>query len=206
MSRYRGAVTRLSRKLGVMLFTNGPSKQKAFAKKNYKPGEHGQKRFGGGAASEYSKQLREKQKARFMFGITEKQSQKYFTLASKSEEITGIRYLQLLEQRLDNTIFRSGLAATRPQARQIVSHGLVHLNGKGVKTPSIQIKVGDKLEIRTRSKSSKMFDEIKNIKYKPPKWLKVELSNLKAEVVSHPDKDDLEKIINHQLITEFYSK
>lgn len=204
MSRYRGAITRLSRQLGVMLFTNGQSKQKAFAKKNYKPGEHGQKRFS--APSEYSKQLREKQKARFLFGITEKQSTNYFAKAAKKEGITGVNYLQLLEQRLDNTIFRAGLATTRPRARQIVSHGLIQLNGKKVKTPSIQVKVGDKFEVSTRSKSSKLFEEVKTAKYKAPKWLKVESENLRGEVAAQPDKDDLEKIINHQLITEYYSK
>ena len=204
MSRYTGPITRLSRKLGVMLFTNGQSKQKAFTKKNYKPGEHGQKRFA--QASEFSRQLKEKQKARFLYGISESQSKKYFELATKSDEITGIKYLQLLEQRLDNTLFRAGFASTRPQARQIVSHGLVSVNGKRVKTPSIQIKTGDKLEIRDKSKSSKLFKETKKAKYKAPKWLKSELSNLKAEVTSLPDKDDIEKIINHQLITEYYSK
>ena len=112
MSRYRGPVTKLSRRLGIILFTNGESKTKAFNKKNYKPGEHGQKRFG--QLSEYNKQLRAKQAARFMFGISEKQSRKYYELAAKSDEITGIQYLILLEQRLDNVLYRAGLAATRP--------------------------------------------------------------------------------------------
>jgi small subunit ribosomal protein S4 len=204
MARYRGPITRLSRRLGVILFTHGESKTKAFNKKNYKPGEHGQKRFS--QISEYNKQLREKQKARFMYGITEKQSKKYYTLASKSDEITGVKYLTLLEQRLDNAVFRAGLAATRPQARQMVSHGLITLNGRKVKTPSISVKLGDVIEIKEKTKKSPLFEETKKAKVKTPKWLKSNVAQLQAEVVALPDRDDIEQIIDHQLITEFYSK
>lgn len=204
MSRYRGPITKLSRRLGIILFGNGQSKTKAFNKKNYKPGEHGQKRFS--QLSEYNKQLREKQKARFLFGISEKQSQRYYELASKSNEITGIKFLQLLEQRLDNVIYRSGMANSRPQARQIVSHGLVKLNGRRVKTPSIQVKEGDSVEIIEKKKNSKLFEEVKKAKLKTPKWLKVDIKNLKSEITALPDKDDIEHIIEHQMITEYYSK
>lgn len=204
MARYTGPVTRISRRLGVAVFTNGGSKNKAFTKKNYKPGMHGQKRFA--AMSEYSKQLLEKQKARFLFGISEKESVKYYKLATKTNEITGVKYLSLLEQRLDNVVYRAGLAQTRPQARQLVSHGLVMLNGKRAKTPSILVKIGDKFEVREKSKASKLFEEIKKSKNKTPKWLRSEVSNLRGEVLGLPDKDDIEHIIDHQLITEFYSK
>lgn len=204
MSRYTGPVVRISRRLGLMLFTNGESKIKAFTNKNYKPGEHGQKRFS--KKSEYKKQLEEKQKARFMFGISEKQSKKYFDLASKTQEITGIKYLKLLESRLDNVIYRAGLANTRPQARQMVSHGLVTLNGHRVKTPSILIKEGDKFAIREKSKSSPLFELTKDAKAKTPKWLKSDLKSLSGEVIAMPADDDIEQIIEHQLITEFYSK
>lgn len=204
MSRYTGPVTRISRRLGVALFTNGESKNKAYSKKNYKPGQHGQKRFA--QMSEYSKQLFEKQKARFMFGLSEKQSRKYYQMATKSNEITGIKYLSLIEQRLDNVVYRAGLAQTRPQARQIVNHGLIRLNGKRAKVPSILVKVGDKFEIREKSKDSKLFEELKKAKHKAPKWIKVELSGLKGEITGVPDKDDIENIIEHQLITEYYSK
>jgi len=95
---------------------------------------------------------------------------------------------------------------TRPQARQIVSHGLVKMNGKSVKTPSINVKVGDQFEIKDRSKDSKMFEDVRKAKYKSPKWLKSDLNSLKGEVTALPDKDDIEGIIEHQLITEFYSK
>lgn len=204
MSRYTGPITRLSRRLGVILFANGKSKSKAFEKKNFKPGMHGQKRSG--QISEFNRQLREKQKARFIFGINERQSRKYYKLATKSSEITGIKYLQLLEQRLDNVIFRSGIASTRPQARQFVNHGLVLLNGHKVKTASIQVKPGDKFEIREKSRTSKIFEEVKKEKPKTPKWLEVDLSKLQGEIKGIPDKDDVEQLIEHQMITEYYSK
>lgn len=204
MSRYRGPITKLSRRLGVMLFANGESKIKAFNKKNYKPGEHGQKRFS--QLSEYNKQLREKQKARFMFGISEKQSRKYYDIASKSEEITGLKYMLLLEQRLDNVVFRAGLANTRPQARQMVSHGLIRINGKRAKTPSIQVRTGDLLEVNEKHKVSPLFEVARKAKVKVPRWLKADQKALKAEIIALPGKDDVEQIIDNQLITEFYSK
>ncbi|MBI2634255.1 30S ribosomal protein S4, partial [Candidatus Peregrinibacteria bacterium] len=130
----------------------------------------------------------------------------YYKLATKSKEITGIKFLQLLEQRLDNVIYRAGMANTRPQARQIVNHGLVMLNGRRVKTPSIQVKPGDKFQIREKSKVSKLFEEIKKSKPHAPKWIQADPGKLEGEITSIPDKDDMEQIIEHQLITEFYSK
>ncbi len=204
MSRHTGPITKISRRLGVMLFTNGDSKTKAFQKKNYKPGEHGQKRFS--KISEYNKQLREKQKARFLYGISEKQSRKYYDMASNSDEVTGMKYMMILESRLDNVIFRSGIASTRPQARQMVSHGLIKINGQKVKTPSILVNIGDKFEVKEKSKSSTLFAEAKNSKPRSPKWLKVDIKKLSGEVIALPDSDDIEKVVHNQLITEFYSK
>ncbi len=202
--RYTGPVTRLSRRLGVVLFTNPGSKLKAFTKKNYKPGQHGQKRFS--QISEFSRQLLEKQKARFMYGISEKQSRKYYEMAAKTNEVTGVKYLGLIEQRLDNVMYRAGLAQTRPQGRQMISHGLICLNGKRVNTPSILVKVGDKFEVSAKKKTSKLFEETQKSKNKPPKWMKINLSSLQGEITAVPGKDDIENIIEHQLITEFYSK
>jgi len=204
MSRYRGPITKISRRLGVMLFTNGESKTKAFQKKNYKPGEHGQKRFS--QLSEYNKQLREKQKARFIYYISEKQSKKYYQMAKKSDGITGVQYMKLLEKRLDNVIFRAGFASSRLQARQWISHTHVKLNGKKVKTASILVNVGDTFEIKDKSKKSPLFEELKKLKHKSPKWIRADLKGLKGEIIALPDKDDIEKIVDNQLITEFYSK
>jgi len=204
MSRYRGPVVRQSRRLGMILFGNGESKTKAFNKKRYKPGEHGQKRFS--QLSEYAKQLHEKQKARFMYGISEKQCRNYYGKAAKSAGVTGEEFMKLLERRLDNVIFQAGFANSRPQARQLVSHALVKVNGRKVKTPSIQVKEGDKFEIIDKKKDSKLFEAIKKAKSKTPKWISADLKGLKGEVVALPDKDDIEKAINNQLITEYYSK
>lgn len=204
MSRYRGPVTKLSRRLGIMLFTNGESKIKAFNKKRYKPGEHGQKRFS--QSSEYNKQLQEKQKARFMYGINERQCKKYYKIAAVSDEVTGLKFMKILEQRLDNVIYRSGIAETRPQARQVVNHGLIKLNDKRVKTPSILVKAGDSFEVVAKRKDSKLFEGTKKIKVKTPKWIKVDPKSLKGEVIALPDKDDIEMGIESQLITEYYSK
>ncbi len=204
MGRYRGPITRLSRKLGVMLFTNGKSKTEAFKKKPYKPGEHGQKRFS--QKSEYAKQLAEKQKARFMYGISEKQCRKYYDLASKKDGITGEEFMKILETRLDNVVFRSGLASTRPQARQMVSHGILKINGHKAKTPSILVKIGDKIEVQEKRKASKLFEGTKESKWQSPKWLSPNIKNLEAEVTASPDKDDIEQAIDSQLITEYYSK
>ena len=203
MSRYTGPIVKLSRRLGVQLFANGESKQKAYTKKNYKPGEHGNKRFS--KISEYGKRLLEKQKARFKYGISEKQSRKYYEKASKSKEITGLEYMKILEKRLDNVIFRSGLATTRPQARQMVSHGLVKFNGRRVKVPSIQVKEGDTFEIRDKNKA-KLTESLRDTKSKPARWIKVDMKGLKGEVDFLPEKDDIEADIDHQLITEFYSR
>jgi len=188
----------------LILFTNGESKTKAYNRKRYKPGEHGQKHFT--QLSEYNKQLQEKQKARNMYGISERQSRKYYEIATKSNEMTGEKYMKLLEQRLDNVIFRAGIASTRAQARQMVSHGLMLLNNKKAKVPSIQVKIGDIFEVRNKRKDSKLFENAKKDKVKPPKWIKGDLSSLKGEVVALPDKDDIEQAVESQLITEFYSK
>ncbi len=204
MSRYTGPVTKKSRRLGSILFTNGESKTKAFNKKRYRPGEHGQKHFT--QLSEYNKQLQEKQKARFMYGIHEKQCKKYYQMAAKSKEVTGVQFMKLLERRLDNVIYRSGLASTRNQARQMISHGLLNLNGKKVKTPSILVEINDKFEVKASKKESPLFENVKKSKVKVPKWIKSDFKDLKGEVAGLPDDDDIERSINSQLITEFYSK
>jgi len=205
MSRYTGPIVRKSRRYGAMLFSNGSSKQNAYNKRKYPPGAQGRSQFK--SLSEYGKQLTEKQKARFMFGITEKQFRKYYDKATKKDGITGQELLRLLELRLDNVIFRAGLAETRRQSRQIVTHGHIVLNGTRVDIPSIQVKVGDKLEVRTKSQNSPLFAEVKATKKpKHAKWLDVDYSKLKAEITALPEDDDLEKIIDSQLIVEFYSK
>lgn len=205
MSRYRGPVVRKSRRYGAMLFSNGKSKQNAYNKRKYAPGMHGRNNFR--SLSEFGKQLNEKQKARFMFGISEKQFRKYYKKATKVEGITGNELLRLLERRLDNVIYRSGFAESRRQARQIVTHGHIMLNGRRVDVPSIEVKIGDEFEIRSKSQSSPLFADVKaNKKAVHPKWLEVDYGKLKGKVIALPEDDDLEQIIDSQLIVEFYSK
>ena len=205
MSRYTGPIVRKSRRYGAMLFSNGQSKQNAYNKRKYPPGQHG--RGGFKTQSEYAKQLNEKQKARFMFGISEKQFRKYYKKAEKHEGVTGQELLRYLERRLDNVIFRAGLASTRRQARQIVTHGHIVLNGKRVDIPSIEIQEGDEFEVRAKSQNSPLFAEVKNAKKgEHAKWLKVDFGKLKGSVTNLPENDDLERIINPQLIVEYYSK
>lgn len=205
MSRYTGPIVRKSRRYGAMLFSNGKSKQNAYNKRKYPPGQHG--RGGFKTLSEYAKQLMEKQKARFMFGVSEKQFSKYYKKADRVEGITGNELLRFLERRLDNVIYRAGFAETRRQARQIVTHGHVVLNGKRVDIPSIEINAGDEFEIREKSKNSPLFEEVKKSKKgSNAKWLEVDFGKLKGTVANLPEDDDLERIINSQLIVEYYSK
>lgn len=204
MSRYRGPLVRKARRYGVMLFNNGNSKQNAFKKRKYAPGQHGRSSFR--SLSEYGKQLQEKQKARFMFGVTEKQFRKYYQKAAKAEGVTGTELLKGLERRLDNVIFRAGFAQTRRQARQLVTHGHFELNGRRVDIPSIEIKVGDKLVVRTKSQKSPLFEEVKQAKDASVKWINADNGKLTLEVIALPGEDDIESIINPQMIVEFYSK
>lgn len=178
---------------------------KLLEKRPHGPGMHGHARRG--KDSEYKKQLLEKQKLRFMYGITERQLRNYYKKAASGKESTGIALLKLLERRLDNVIYRAGLAKTRAQARQMASHGLFTLNGRRVSVPSIQVREGDVLEVREKSKASALFNEVKEEKnFDHARWLKSDQKALKAEVAALPEEEDLDKLIETNLIIEFYSK
>ncbi|MBT6068160.1 30S ribosomal protein S4 [Candidatus Peregrinibacteria bacterium] len=205
MSTYRGAKAKLCRRIGINLF-GSPKYDKILTKKGYPPGVHGRSKFS--KKSEYGKQLEEKQKARFMFNTSEKQFKKYYEKADKMPGVTGEELLRLLERRADNVIFRAGFAITRFQSRQMVSHGLFNLNGRRIDVPSINIREGDVLEIRERSKKSKLFEDTltANEKYKVPGWLEVDPKKMTITIKRLPEKDELEQSINSQLIVEFYSR
>lgn len=208
MARYRGSKSKICRREGVSLAAFGNyegAAMKASQKKNYPPGAQG-KKGSFSKQSEYGKQLREKQKAKRIYGILEKQFRRYYKKADSSELATHIALLTILEKRLDNVIYRAGLADTRRQARQIVTHGLIKLNGRRVDIPSIELKVGDKFEVRDKSKGSPLFETTKKSKPRAPKWLKVDLKGLNGEMIRDPERDDLEQIIEAQLIVEYYSK
>ena len=202
MSRYIGPKCRLCRREGISLC--GKTKC-ALKRKNYIPGMHGPK---GSFAkkSEYSKQLREKQKLRRLFGISERQMSNYFSKASGQKEITGNALLKILEKRFDNVLYKSGLAKSRAQARQIVNHGLFKVNDIRVNVPSYSMRVGDKFEAIERLKKSKLFSDLENQKYAPSKWLKVDYKNIKGEIIRDLEPQDLEKAVQVNLIVEYYSK
>ncbi|RUA06674.1 MAG: 30S ribosomal protein S4 [Flavobacteriia bacterium] len=203
--KYTGPKARLCRREGFNLF--GSDKyQKIMGKRPTVPGVHGGKRQG--KFTEYAKQLREKQKLKRMFGLSEKQFRRTFDLAEKKPGVTGGNLLQLLEQRLDNVIYRAGFAMTRMQARQFVSHGLFMLNGRRVDVPSIMVKEGDEIEARPKSKKSPVFagNLEANEKYNAPSWLAVDNKSLSIKVVATPVNEHCEQAVNPQMIVEFYSR
>ncbi len=202
--RYTGPKARLCRKFGVNLF--GTEKYtKILTKRNIKPGMHSGKKSMG-KTSEYGRQLLEKQKARIVFGLSERQFQNYFKKAAASTGDTGESLLRLLERRLDNVIYVAQFAVTRMQARQMVSHGHFRLNGRRADVPSILVKPGDKIELMANLKGSPLYADLGELKDYSPKWLKTDLKQGTIQVLDLPAKDDLEKSIESQLIVEYYSR
>lgn len=209
MSRYRGPKERITRALGLNLFLKGKryeAGKSAFHRgRNFRPGQHGKGRH---KISEYGLRLKEKQKLRYMYGVSEKQFRRYYDEAVKGKNTTDERFLQLLELRLDNVVYRLKFATTRAQARQVVGHGHVLVNGKKVDIPSYQVKVGDKIEIREKSKKF-VADAIEGFVGEIiPEWLTSDTVALKGDVISMPEKEQIDtgKLIEVNLIIEFYSK
>ncbi|MFH0820775.1 MAG: 30S ribosomal protein S4 [Candidatus Peregrinibacteria bacterium] len=201
--RYTGPKARLCRRLGVNLF--GTEKyNKILTKRNVKPGMHGGKSKG--KTSEYGRQLLEKQKARIVFGLSERQFQNYFKRAMAGTGDTGENLLRLLERRLDNVVYVAQFAVTRMQARQMVNHAHFKLNGRRVDVPSLLVKPGDKIELVAKLVESPLYRDLGELKDYAPKWLKVELKKGIIQVLDIPAKDDLEKTIESQLIVEYYSR
>ena len=204
MSRYTGPKARLCRREGIDLFGR-PKYSKILEKRPTPPGNP---RMGAAKRSGYAIQLKEKQKARVMFGITEKQFKKYFQKAVRMKGINTDNFMKLLEMRLDNVVYRSSLALTRMQARQMAFHGIFLVNGRRVDIPSYQLKKGDKIEVRPKLKNSKLFAGVleENKSIKPARWLKVDKKTLSAELAGEPSGDDFERIVDVQKIIEFYSR
>ena len=202
MSRYTGPKCRHCRREGISLCGSAKC---ALKKKGYKPGMHGPK-GSFSKPSEYSRQLREKQKLKRLYGTTEKQMRNYYDKASKMREITGVALLKELENRLDNVIYKAGFADTRAQARQMVSHGHFKINGKRMNVPSYQVKAGDKFELVERIKKSPLYAEAEKQKFSAPAWLSVDLKKGQGEVVRLVEEEDLDKVIHTNLVVEFYSK
>ena len=202
MARYTGPKIRQSRKFGEA-FTK--KAEKYLAKRNYRPGQHGQNPQ---RISEFGVQLREKQKAKVIYGLLERQFRRYYEIASKKVGATGDSLLQLLELRLDNIVFRLGMAQTRPQARQIVSHGFIEVNGKKVNIPSYEVKVGDEIKIREiKQKSQYIKNQVPTLAAaKVAEWLSLDPKSFSGKVLSKPTREQLATTLNTQLIVEYYSR
>lgn len=209
MARLIGASCRLCRREGEKLFLKGTrctSDKCAFAKREYAPGQHGQGRRR--KPSNYQMQLREKQKAKRIYGMLERQFKNYFKEAESAKEPTGEVLLQLLERRLDNVVFRSCFAESRAKARQVVRHNFVKVNGKKVNIPSYLIKPGDEVQIKGKDEQLKAFVETTKILEDRgiPEWMEVDSNNLMIKVLRMPLKSDTGLAIEENLIVELYSK
>ena len=207
MGRYTGAVCRQCRREGQKLFLKGDrcyTDKCAIVKRNFAPGQHGQSRK---KVPEYGMQLREKQKVRRFYGITEGKMLKYFSDADKMKGITGENLLQLLELRLDNAVYRMGFASSRPEARQLVTHGHFLLNGRKADIPSMTLAVGDVIEVKGKSKNSEKFKTIvENHNGNVVRWVDVDMEKLKGSLVAEPAREDIDIPIEEHLIVELYSK
>jgi small subunit ribosomal protein S4 len=203
--KYNGPKARRARRQGMNLY--GSDKyDKILSRKPYGPGKGPKTRSG--RDSEYAKQLKEKQKARDIYGISEKQFANLYGEAVKTKGRTGDTMKQFLEQRLDNLIYRSGYAMTRMQSRQFAGHGLFYVDGHRVTSPSYRVMPGQVVTVRPQVKDSAVFVGIrdKHDKYLAPKWLKVDSTAMKTEVVAVPDASDAEQAIDMRLIVEYYSR
>ncbi|MCQ2560972.1 MAG: 30S ribosomal protein S4 [Clostridia bacterium] len=206
MARYTGPSCRLCRREGQKLFLKGErcySGKCALEKRAYAPGQHGQNRK---KSSEYGLQLREKQKAKRFYGLQETQFRNLFAKAAAKSGITGENLLILLETRLDNVVFRMGLASSRKEARQLVTHGHFTLNGKKADIPSMQVKAGDVIAVKEKSTSSPKFKEIKEMTISTPEWVSIDTQKLEGKVLAMPTRSQIDTPVTEHLIVELYSK
>jgi len=206
MARYRGPVGKISRRLGIGITEKG---QRILGKRPFPPGQHGpsaRRR----QVSDYGLQLTEKQKARHVYGVLERQFRRIFAQAARQSGVTGEHLLSLLERRLDNVVYRLGLATTRAQARQLVTHGHIMVNARKTNVPSFTVKVGQVITVRPESLRRTYFKNLVDggelNHYRPPDWLYLKPAELAGEVVALPRREDAEPDINEQLIVEFYSR
>lgn len=208
MARYTGADCRLCRREGVKLFLKGDrcySDKCGVERRPFPPGQAGKKRP---RDSEYRIQLREKQKTKRMYGLLEKQFRGYYELANRQAGITGINLLRLLESRLDNVVYRLGFAKSRDEARQVVRHGHITVNGRRVDIPSYRVRTGDTIAVAEKSKDLLVIKTslISSEKVEVPGWLEVDIEKLAGKVLSLPERDQIDAPVREQLIVELYSK
>lgn len=209
MARYTDSVCRQCRRENLKLFLKGDrcySDKCAFDRRAYAPGQHGERR--GRKPSDYGIQLREKQKVKRMYGLSEKQFHLFFNKAERQKGITGTNLLVMLERRIDNVVYRLGFASSRAQARQFVRHRHLLVNGKRVDIPSFVVKIGDTIEVREKSKKIQALQDSLDavVRRGVPQWLDLEKDNMKGMVKNFPVREDLTMPIQEQLIVELYSK
>ena len=208
MARYKDEQCRICRREGQKLFLKGArcySDKCSVTRRNYAPGQHGQKRT---KLSEYGTQLREKQKTRSFYGVGEKQFRKYFEMASNKKGITGTNLLQILESRLDNVVYRLGLGTSRPQARQLVTHGNIEVNGVKTDIASYLVKPGDVISVRESKRNNGVIKtNVEAGAIRPiPEWLELDSKNLSAKVVRLVSREEIDLPVEEHLIIELYSK
>ena len=207
MARYRGPVGRLCRREGVHLYLTSKcyTKKCPLERRGTPPGQHGIRRR---KRSNYGTQLREKQNVRRISGVNERPFKRYYDTAASRPGVTGENLLRLLETRLDNVVFRMGFASSRPQARQLVSHGHFEVNGVRTNIPSFRVREGDKIEVRTKSRKTEYFKQVKDAMGGAPKpdWVDVDADKLVGTVSAMPTRDQMPLELNEQLVVEYYSR
>ncbi|OGO15327.1 MAG: 30S ribosomal protein S4 [Chloroflexi bacterium RBG_16_48_8] len=212
MGKYTEPKCKLCRREGEKLFLKGQrcfTPKCAFERRSFPPGEHGRDaQFKRRTESEYRRQLREKQKTRRIYGVSEKQFRRYFRTALQKRGLTGEILLQMLERRLDNVVFRLGYAENRSQARQLVTHGHFNVNDRRTDIPSMLVRSGDNVEVRAGSHKRAYFKDLAAVAETRtvPAWLDRDLTHLSGKVLQDPDRRDVEATINEQLIIEYYSR
>jgi len=211
MARYTGPVCRLCRREGQKLFLKGErclSPKCALERRNYPPGMHGKAAQFRRRISDYGLRLREKQKARRIYGVLERQFRRYFEEAVRRKGITGANLLAILESRLDNVVYRLGFASSRAQARQLVRHGHFEVNGRKTDIPSYLVKPGDVIAVRARSKEKPYFKAIaKELGQRPvPSWMALDPVNMSGRILSIPTREEIDVPLKEQLIVEYYSR
>ncbi|EQB86041.1 small subunit ribosomal protein S4 [Clostridium punense] len=206
MARYTGASCRICRREGLKLFLKGDrcfTEKCAFTRRGYAPGQHGQSRK---KLSNYGTQLREKQKARRIYGVLEGQFRRTYEIAERQKGITGENLLRLLELRLDNVVYRLGYGSSRTESRQLVNHGHFLINGKKVDIASYTVQVGDVISVREKSRASEKFKVFAENPKTLPNWLQGDVATFEGKVVSLPAREDIDVPVNETLIVELYSK
>ncbi len=209
MAKYNDAVCRLCRREGMKLYLKGEkcySPKCILEKRPYPPGKSSDRGGRRAKASDYGIRLREKQKARRIYGVMERQFRRYFDMASREKGLTGENLLRLLERRLDNVVYRLGFASSRREARQLVSHGHFLVNGRSTNIPSYLVRVGDEIKVKEKSKEIEPIQRGLSYERSVPSWLELDREALSGKVVDLPKRDDIDIDINEQMIVEFYSR